>query len=301
MKKMINTIILKPLVFMGLIGALYACTGGNAQNRIPSAEHFNNEWAKESTWDQGKAEVAKYQATRTIYGKPRNFEYVFILVKETFNEKYNVKTDSYDRNDLFDVMKVNKFARIPTDNYPYHYMTSIFYKRDQPSMVHKLTNSSQEWCGTTAKHFTADGKQYKFGYISYWDGQGVGETKISGGFMFEDQLSHSLRALKFSDGLSFQQAVAESQVSSKAKEPTVYNATFRVEAANDLQLSTDYDMSQVNDVWKVTVQLDNTKTNEYWFSSNYPNIMLKQHTWDGRNYELKESYMDDYWVIEGNS
>lgn len=286
---------------MGLIGALYACTGGNAQNRIPSAEHFNNEWAKESTWDQGKAEVAKYQATRTIYGKPRNFEYVFILVKETFNEKYNVKTDSYDRNDLFDVMKVNKFARIPTDNYPYHYMTSIFYKRDQPSMVHKLTNSSQEWCGTTAKHFTADGKQYKFGYISYWDGQGVGETKISGGFMFEDQLSHSLRALKFSDGLSFQQAVAESQVSSKAKEPTVYNATFRVEAANDLQLSTDYDMSQVNDVWKVTVQLDNTKTNEYWFSSNYPNIMLKQHTWDGRNYELKESYMDDYWVIEGNS
>lgn len=283
------------------MSVLYACTGGNAQDRIPSAEHFNQEWAKESTWDQGQAEVAKYQATRTIYGKPRNFEYVFVLVKETFNEEYKVKTDDYSRNDLFDVMKVNKFARIPTDNYPYHFMTSIFYKRDQPSMAYKLTNSSQEWCGNTAKYFIADGKQYTFGYNSYWDGQGVGETTIKGGFMFEDQLSHSLRALNFADGLSFQQGVAESQISSKAKEPTIYNATFSVEAIDDLQLSTDYDMNQINDIWKVTVQLDNSKANEYWFAGEYPNILLKQQTWDNRNYELKEQYMDDYWVIKGNS
>ncbi len=301
MKKLIDINTIKSLLFLGLMSALYACTGGNAQDRIPSAEHFNQEWAKESTWDQGKAEVAKYEATRTIYGKPRNFEYVFVLVKETFNEEYKVKTDDYSRNDLFDVMKVNKFARIPTDNYPYHFMTSIFYKRDQPSMVYKLTNSSQEWCGNTAKHFIADGKRYTFGYNSYWDGQGVGETTIKGGFMFEDQLSHSLRALNFADGLSFQQAVAESQVSSKAKEPTIYNATFSVTKDEGLQLSTEYDMSQVNDVWKVTVQLDNSKANEYWFSGEYPNILLKQQTWDNRNYELKEHYMDDYWVIKGNS
>ncbi len=301
MKNVIDTNILMSFLFIGLVSVLYSCTGGNAQDRIPSAEHFNQEWAKESTWDQGKAEVAKYQATRTIYGKPRNFEYVFVLVKETFNEKYKVKTDDYSRNDLFEVMKVNKFARIPTDNYPYHFMTSIFYKRDQPATTYKLTNSSQEWCGNTAKYFIADGKQYKFGYNSYWDGQGVGETTIKGGFMFEDQLSHSLRALNFTDGLSFQQAVAESQISSKAKEPMIYNATFSVTKDGGLQLSTEYDMSQANDVWKVTVQLGSDKTNEYWFASEYPNILLKQQTWDNRNYELKERYMDDYWVIKGNS
>ena len=180
-------------------------------------------------------------------------------------------------------------------------MTSIFYKRDQPATTYKLTNSSQEWCGNTAKYFIADGKQYKFGYNSYWDGQGVGETTIKGGFMFEDQLSHSLRALNFTDGLSFQQAVAESQISSKAKEPMIYNATFSVTKDGGLQLSTEYDMSQANDVWKVTVQLGSDKTNEYWFASEYPNILLKQQTWDNRNYELKERYMDDYWVIKGNS
>ncbi|MGD1893383.1 MAG: hypothetical protein ACFB15_22680 [Cyclobacteriaceae bacterium] len=301
MKTFLDTRTIISILFASLLGFLYACTGGNAQDQIPSAEHFDLEWAKNSTWDQGQAEVAKYQATRTIYGKPRNFEYVFILVKETFNEQYNAKTDSYDRNDLFEVMKINKFCRIPTDNYPYHFMTSIFYERNQPATVYKLTNSSQEWCGNTSKHFLAKGKKYEFGYNSYWDGQGVGEMTIQGGIMFEDQLSHSLRALKFSDGLSFQQPVAESQISSKATEPKIYNATFTVEPAENVQLSTTYDLNQKNDVWKVSVQLDSDKVNEYWFADEYPNILLKQRTWDNRNYELKEHYMDDYWVIKDNS
>ncbi len=195
------------------------------------------------------------------------------------------------------VMKVNKFARIPTDNYPYHYMTSVFLQRAYPATVHKLTNSSQEWCGTTAKYFLNQGKNYEFGYNSYWDGQGVGQMKVAGGIMFEDQLSHSLRALNFAEGLTFTQRVAESQVSSKATEPTMYDATFSVSQDNALQLATDYERED-GPVWKVRVQLDGEKTNEYWFSSEYPNILLQQTTWDGRSLRLKEAYMDDYWVIK---
>lgn len=300
MVKIINRNFLILLVSIGLMSALYSCTGGSAQNRIPASEHFDPRWAMDARWEQGEAEVAKYQATRIVYDQPRDFEYVFILVKETFNEEYNVKTDDYSRSDLFDVMKINKFCRIPTDNYPYHYLTSIFYRRDQPATVYKLTNTSQEWCGNTSKYFLAQGNQYEFGYNSYWDGQGIGKTKVDGGIMFEDQLSHSLRALNFSDGLSFQQQVAESQISSKATVPTVYDAAFSVSPAQDLQLSTGFDMTEVPQIWKVTVQLDNDKVNEYWFSDDYPNILLKQTTWDGRNYELKEHYMDDYWVIENS-
>nr|WKN40240.1 hypothetical protein K4G66_16220 [Tunicatimonas sp. TK19036] len=300
MKKIIDENILMPFVFLGLMATLYACTGGSAQNRIPASEHFNADWAMDSLWEQGQAEVAKYQASRIVYDKRRDFEYVFILVKETFNEEFNVKTDDYERDDLFDVMKINKFCRIPTDNYPYHYLTSIFYKREQPSTVYKLTNSSQEWCGNTSKYFLAQGKEYAFGYNSYWDGQGIGETTIEGGIMFEDQLSHSLRALNFADGLTFQQQVAESQINSKATISTIYNATFTVYPAQDLQLSTEFDLAQVPNAWKVTVQLEADKVNEYWFSSEYPNILLKQTTWDQRNYELKEHYMDDYWVIKNS-
>ena len=278
---------------------LPACVSSTAQDAVEAAEHFNQDWAMHGLWDQGKAEVAQYQAQRVIYGKPRDFEYTLILVKETFNQEYKVKTDDYDRDDLFEVMKINKFARIPTDNYPYHYMTSIFYKRDQPSTVYKLTNSSQEWCGTTAKYFLDKGRRYKFGYNSYWDGQGIGETTVEGNLMFEDQLSHSLRALNFADGLTFQQRVAESQVSSKATIPTIYDATFTVSAVKSVPLSTDYVMNDKG--WKVTVRLDSTKTNEYWFDSAYPNILLKQTTWDRQTLDIKKHYMDNYWVIKEKS
>ena len=249
----------------------------------------------DAMWEQGTAEVAKYQAERVVYDKPRDFEYTLILVKETFNQEFDTKTDDYDRDDLFDVMKINKFARIPTDNYPYHYMTSVFFKREQPATVHKLTNSSQEWCGTTAKYFLDQGGDYKFGYNSYWDGQGIGEMEVEGGIMFEDQLSHSLRALEFADGLTFTQRVAESQVTSKAQKPAIYEATFTVSRVADFTLDTEYKLSD-SPVWKVSVQLDGEKTSDYWFSGEYPNILLKQVTWDDQRLQLKEAYMDDYWV-----
>jgi hypothetical protein len=287
------------LISLLSMSLLYACTGSVGGPSVEAAEHFDHDWAMNDMWEQGEAEVAKYEAQREIYGKPRNFEYVYVLVKETFNEEYKVKTDDYSRDDLFDVMKINKFCRIPTENYPYHYLTSVFYRREQPATTYKLTNTSQEWCGNTSKYFLHDGRRYRFGYNSYWDGEGIGETRIEGDMMFEDQLSHALRALNFSEGLTFGQRVAESQVSSHARVPRVYDATFTVSRVNDLTLNTGYKAGDAP-VWKVSVQLDADKVNHYWFSGEYPNILLKQESWDGRRLELKERYMDAYWE-RGNS
>ncbi len=91
------------LVALAAAVGLYACTGSTAQNStVGAAEYFNPRWGMDAMWEQGVAEVAKYQAQRVIYQKPRDFEYTFILVKETFNEEYNTKTDNYDRDDLFE-------------------------------------------------------------------------------------------------------------------------------------------------------------------------------------------------------
>ncbi len=287
---------IKLLLWSSTLLLLIGCSGSTAQENVDEIAHFSGNWAMDARWEQGTAEVAKYQAQRIIYQKPRNFEYTLILVKETFNEEFDVKTDDYQRDDLYDVMKVNKFARIPTDNYPYHYMTSLFFRRDQPATLHKLVNTSQEWCGTTAKYFLNQGRNYTFGYNSYWDGQGIGETEVDGGIMFEDQLSYSLRALKFAEGLSFSARVAESQVSSKATIPEVYEASFEVSRATDFSLNTDYNLGEAP-VWHVRVQLDQDKANDYWFSGAYPNVMLRQSTWDGQQLQLKEVYTDDYWII----
>jgi hypothetical protein len=146
------------------LAVLVGCSGkseniGAADKR---KEIFNLAWAGNKYWDDGLAEVATYAAERTVYGKKRSFDYTLITVKEDFNEQFNVKTDNYDRKDLFPVMKVNAFCRIPTDNYPYHYLSSAFFKREDATQIYKITISSQEWCGNTFKSLNHQGNKYLF-------------------------------------------------------------------------------------------------------------------------------------------
>lgn len=259
----------------------------------PAAPAFiNAQWAADTLWDDGLAEVAVYHAEREVYDKTREFEYTFILVKEDFNKAFNVKTDDYTREDLFPVMKVNKFAHIPTQKYPYHYLTSLFFKREAPATLHKMTHSSQEWCGNTFKLFDHTDDHYRYEYSSYWDGQGEGEMELPDTLWFEDALSYTLRALRFEDGLRFEKPVLESQISNSAPEPEFYQADFRV-SEEVLSLA---DTTQP--AWKVSVQLEEGKTNTYWFAKVYPNMLLKQQSWNGQNLLLKEAGREAYWAAE---
>lgn len=249
--------------------------------------YFNKRWANNSLWDDGKAEVAQYNATRTIYKKERKFTYTFITVSEDFNKEFNVKTDDYQRNDLLKIMKVNAFSAIETDNYPYHFLTSMFFIRDNPVSLHKFTNSSQEWCGNTFKEYLKVDGNFKYNYHSYWDGEGDGNAQIKAHILFEDQLNYTLRSLKFKDGLTFKAQVIESQISSKAKPNSIYLAQFLVS-------------DQTKDVynpptWKIEVKLSNDKTNIYYFDKVYPNILLKAVSWDKRSLELKKVSRYAYW------
>lgn len=248
--------------------------------------YFNAEWAMDTLWDDGLAEVAVYDAERTVYGKNREFEYTQITVKEEFNKAHNVKTDDYSRPDLFPVMKINQFCRIPTENYPYHYLTSVFVHRGQPWALHKLTNSSQEWCGNTFKAITDQGNQFNQYYNSYFDGQGEGNRKLPGDVMSEDQLSYTLRALQFSDSLAFKADILETQQTNQAKEPVIYqNAAI---SSRNVMLSSE-------PAWQVDVKLAGEKKNTYWFAKAYPNQLLQQKTWDGRNLKLKKISRYAYW------
>ncbi|MFY0606269.1 MAG: hypothetical protein JXR10_06110 [Cyclobacteriaceae bacterium] len=260
-----------------------------------SKDYINYDWANNGLWDDGKAEVAKYQATRTVYGKSRSFEYVFVLVKEVFNEEFTVKTDDYSRSDLYDVMKVNKFCRIPTKAYPYHYLTSVFYERGNPDRVHKLTNTSQEWCGNTAKSFIDEGNQYLFEYMSYWDGQGNGQAKVSDEPWFEDQLSYTLRSLKFADGLNFEISLYPSQVSSKVTVPKAEKATIQVKKLGEADML-DVDVSFADNPYKVTVETP-SKTTFYWFNGSYPNLLLKMESSDGSSLTITDVERSAYWAV----
>ena len=272
------------IVISFVFALLMACNSSKTEGEAayPNSEVFNHDWAMNSLWEDGQAEVAHYNAQRVVYGKVREYDYAFITVKEEFNEAYNVKTDNYERSDLFSVMKVNKFARLETDNYPYQYLTSLFYKREKPEQLYKMTHTGQEWCGNTFKQFTLTSTGYDYDYNSYFDGYGDGEIKIDGTEMlWEDQLSYVLRTLKFEEGLQFRKPVVESQINTKARTPNIYNAQFAV--------------ANRDSVWQVEVSLAEGKTNVYTFEKTYPNLMLSQQTWDGQNLRLKEVSRYQYW------
>jgi hypothetical protein len=278
-----------PQLLLGL-GLILAGMGGcdspaGTNNRQELDAFFNPAWATNPWWDDGLAEVATYAAARVIYNKQRTFDYTVITVKEDFNKAYNVKTDHFDRQDLFAVMKVNQFCRIPTDNYPYHLLTSLFFRRENPLYLHKLTSSSQEWCGNTFKAITSAGYRLEYAYNSYWDGQGTGKMNLSRYLLFEDQLPYTLRSLKFKDGLAFSAEVAGLLQTSQAGPLVIYPATFRVAS----------DQASGKPVWRVRVHLNSLKRNTYWFAREYPHVLLRQQTWDGRRLQLKHVKRYAYW------
>jgi hypothetical protein len=283
-----SKIFLPQLLFgLGVLLATLAGCASQGQEKIPEEleSFFNPNWATHQLWDDGLAEVATYTAERVIYKKNRSFDFTLITVKEDFNKAYDVKTDDYNRKDLFQVMKVNQFCRIATDNYPYHFLTSLFFRRENPVLLHKLTSSSQEWCGNTLKAITHSGKGLEYSYDSYWDGQGRGKMKLDRELLFEDQLPYTLRSLKFKDGLTFPAQVAGTLQTNKAGRPDIFPATFRVSAAQ----------AAGRPVWQVTLRLSPEKQNTYWFARHYPHVLVRQQTWDGRNLHLKEVKRYAYW------
>jgi hypothetical protein len=249
--------------------------------------HFNQEWAMGKYWEDGQAEVATYDAERVIYKKKRTFEYTQITVKEEFNQEFNVKTDDYQRKDLFPVMKINQFCSIPADQYPYHYLTSLFFRRDQPVALYQMTTSSQEWCGNTFKSIIDDGVNYEMWFHSYWDGEGSNSRDLRRDVFLEDALPYTLRTLKFESLPAFDFTVLNTQQTNKATPPVYYQARLTTAPAPAADVP--------EPAWRVAVALAPGKENVYWFAKSYPNVLLRQSTWDGRMLRLKTTRRYVYW------
>lgn len=278
--------------FLWIVVLAVACSNTTEQNseKVKTSsisKYFNAEWANKKLWYDGLAEVATYDAQRSVYNKERDFEYTYITVAEDFNKAFRVKTDDYERKDLYKVMKVNAFCKIETENYPYHYLTSMFFYFNKPWAMDKMTNGSQEWCGNTFKEYLNKGDNYLLNYHSYFDGEGDGEKQIPTDLLFEDQLNYTLRSLNFKDNLSFKTQILESQISNKVGKLKIYDA----------QLTVEDGLKEIaeKDSWRVSVKLANDKVNVYFFDKAYPNILLKQHTWDNRNLMLKKTSRYAYW------
>ncbi len=261
---------------------------------VPGAA-FDASWARDAVWDDGQAEVALYEARRPQYGKIESYEAVFIVVKEEFNASLFVKADPpRERKRLFPVMKLNALHSYWTENYPYHYLLSVFVRRDDPTRLVKLALGSQEWCGATFKEVRTWGSRPELVFHSYFDGQGDGSRPLDlgAGDLLEDQLPVALRSLKFKPGLRLESRVLPSLMANRMRKTSeFFPATFTVtgEEPVDTPLGT-------RAAWKLEARFADLEQT-WWFEKAAPVTLLKMESSDGRAWLLKARTRKPYWKV----
>jgi hypothetical protein len=257
------------------------------------ATHFDPAWARDPLWDDGQAEVSLYEARRPQYGKIEAYEAVFIVVKEDFNNEFHVKADPpYENKTVLPVLKLNAVHSYWTNNYPYHFLASVFVRRDDPTRLVKLTLGSQEWCGTTFKEVRTWGAEPALYFHTYWDGQGDGSHPLNlhPGDLLEDQLPLALRGLKFQEGLELHLRILPSLISNSQRGPlTFQDAILAVVGAE--QVATGAGRFAA---WKVSVKMGELEQT-WWFEKAAPHRLLKMDSSDGRSWLLKAVTRKPYW------
>ncbi len=258
-----------------------------------TARFYDSSWSRDSLWDDGRAEVALYDARRPQYGKVESYQAVFIVVKEDFNRQHYVKADPpFEGKEIFPVLKLNAVHSYWTDNYPYHFMESVFVRRDDPTSLVKLTLGSQEWCGNTFKEVTTWGSTPQLVSHSYFDGQGDASRPLDlrPGDLLEDQLPLVLRSLRFEPGLEFKRRLLPSLISNSLhRAPAFVQASIRVGGEEMVETGAGRLAA-----WKVRIAWENMEQT-WWFEKAAPRALLKMESSDGRSWVLRERMRKAYW------
>ncbi len=254
-------------------------------------------WAADALWDDGLAEVARYDAVRTIYGKPRRHELVAITVKEDLDPRLLVKSDDRAALDVRPVLKLNLFQRIETESYPYHFLTSVFVERADPRRFVKETSSSQEWCGNTFQELLAVDGETRLAFHSYWDGEGDGESRFPNPAdgILEDGLLVALRAAKLAPGSEARVRLFPSRIDNKVTRhgsPAWTAAT--IAAVGEEIVETE---AGALDTIRFEVRHEGGRTDRYWVEKAPPRIVVRfdQSGLDGRSGTLKNRSRSAYW------
>lgn len=245
-----------------------------------------------SLWDDGLAEVARYDSKTLIYGRLWDHEKVLIVVKEDFTEEYYTKADApYKNKKLIPVIKLNIFTRIQTMVYPYQYLTSVFVKKNDVFYPLKMTVSSQEWCGNTFKEWINWKKPARIVYHSYFDNQGDGSVSVdySPGNMLWEQLFFSLRALAFRNGYKKTFKLYDSLTTNQFKAPGLHEAKAGVSGPVEIEA-----LKKKISCWKVTVETGTGKA-VYWFAEAYPHSLIRYTDSKGQEMRIKKLERTAYW------
>jgi hypothetical protein len=262
----------RPAVF------LIACLFGSA---LLAQEIFSPALPRDPLWDDGNAEYSVYRAEEVREGLPRKTETVHIVVKEPFNRKLRVKSDSPPGAE---VIKMNQVVNVPTGVYAFHQMHSSFWDRATGALL-KFSLTSNDSCGNSFKMGWIENGFLELTYHTYWDGEGDGSLKnrLPETALFYDELPWRLRCLK--DRTTSREIRVElfpSVVGSKLGKPEFAPATLRIEPG------------PARGEYRVEVRHAGG-TDVLSFDSRSPWILKKWTRSDGSSLNLKKTQRIQYW------
>ena len=175
--------------------ALMLLSGLNAAAADDPFADFTRAWRENPVWRDGKAECAVYDATRTIYGKVRNYQARLYTNREHADAVTKTKNASNRGREVF---KHHLREDIATKNYNYHYSTMVYVGLSDLKSL-KIDMGSQEDCGATFKQYINHKGELTWQQFSYFPDQGHKEGKYAppADFAYQDAMSLVLRGYPF--------------------------------------------------------------------------------------------------------
>lgn len=189
-----KTLLLTAALALASTGGLIAVKAQSPSGQNP-LKTFDHAWEDDSTWYDGKAEVAKYDATRMIYGKLRRYEATAYTNKESADPKTKTKSATNKGREVF---KHHLREDVPTENYDYHLSTMTYVGTEDFKSL-KIDVGTIEDCGATYKQFVNHDGELAYLQSSYFpdEGRKAGEYEPPAAFAYQDALFTVLRGFPF--------------------------------------------------------------------------------------------------------
>jgi len=280
----------------GALAAVAACSGaGPFGERAAAATAVPNTFARNTLWDDGRAEIDAYQASIRRYGVPRQFTAYLIVVKEDLSKTQLVKAESdHDPGDRLPVLKLNHVIGYQTGIYSYHQMASCFFDRATMDLV-KLSLTSNEWCGNTYKEYTKRAGRGSLHVHTYWDGMAEATYGVPTGsdVVFYDALPLWIRSLPQTPGTTRAVRLLPSQIESKGPKPEPRAATLTAAAAQELVMVPAGGFATLR--WDLNA--GEARPDSFWTSRDYPYLLVAWDRADGSGYRLQWTQRLAYWQL----
>jgi len=287
------------LVACAILGSMLPLLAADDPPAAAPLADFTREWRDDPVWFDGKAEIAEYEATRTIYGRQRHYTATFMTNKEHADPETKTKSAEGTGRSVF---KFHVREDIPTQKYTYHYSTMCYVGTDDLKSL-KLDMGSQEDCGASFKQFINHQGELTWRQFSYFPKQGhrAGAYEPPDNYAFEDALPLVLRGYPFDEpGHDVILQLLPDQTTTRLSPAATWPAVVNFRGTERLQLP----IGEI-EAYKIAVAVPRKAPAglagrhwHYWFAADpkLRHVMVAYEGPDGITYRLKSLRREAYWV-----